>query len=39
MKTPDPAIEPTFTGMAPRSAQVDHASRGAMPVASAHVKR
>ena len=36
---PNPSIEPTATGMAPRSSQVYSPLRGAMPAAAAHVKR
>ena len=36
---PNPSLERTSTGMAPRATQYYVASRGAMPVASAQLKR
>jgi hypothetical protein len=37
--TPNPSLERTSTGIAPRAVVVHHPSRGAMPVAAAQLKR
>jgi hypothetical protein len=39
VETPNPSIERTATGLAPRSSQVHDPLRGANPVAASHVKR
>ena len=36
---PNPSLERTSTGMAPRAVVVHHPSRGATPVAAAQLKR
>jgi hypothetical protein len=39
VETPNPSIERTATGLAPRSVQVHDPLRGTNPAAASHVKR